>query len=88
MEVYSQTAVWYHTGLPPVPIRWLLIRDPHPTFAPQALDPSVPLEILTFFMQRWAVETTFEEARAHLDMETQRQWPSDCSHHSGPVSLV
>ena len=30
--------------------------------------------MLTFFMQRWAVETTFEQARAHLGMETQRQW--------------
>ena len=27
VEVASETAVWYHTGLPPVAIRWVLIRD-------------------------------------------------------------
>ncbi len=33
----SETAVWYHTGLPPVPIRWVLLRDPQGHFATQAL---------------------------------------------------
>jgi hypothetical protein len=28
VEVTSDTAVWYHPGLPPVPIRWVLVRDP------------------------------------------------------------
>src|SRR3712207_8885443 len=31
----SATAVRYHSGWPPVPIRWVLIRDPAGTFAPQ-----------------------------------------------------
>lgn len=29
VEILSDTAVWYHTGLPPVPIRWVLVRDPN-----------------------------------------------------------
>ena len=29
VEVATDTAVWYHTGKPPVAIRWVLIRDPH-----------------------------------------------------------
>ncbi|MBV9037081.1 MAG: transposase [Acidobacteriaceae bacterium] len=37
IQVCSRTAVWYHTGLPPVPIRWVLIRDPLRRFDPQAL---------------------------------------------------
>jgi DDE superfamily endonuclease len=37
IEVCTRTAVWYHTGLPPVPIRWVLIRDPQQRFDPQAL---------------------------------------------------
>src|SRR5258705_7862666 len=37
IEVLSQTAVWYSTGSPPVPIRWVLIRDPLATFPTQAL---------------------------------------------------
>ena len=30
------TAVWYHTGLPAVPLRWVLVRDPQGTFDAQA----------------------------------------------------
>jgi hypothetical protein len=29
--------VWYHTVKPPVPIRWVLIRDTLGKFEPQAL---------------------------------------------------
>ena len=37
MEVISATAVWYSTGLPAVPLRWVLIRDPNVEFETQAL---------------------------------------------------
>jgi hypothetical protein len=78
VHIASATAVWYHSGLPPVPIRWVLIRDPAGTFAPQALLATKldldPRQILTWFIQRWRLETTFEEARAHLGLETPRQW--------------
>src|SRR5689334_16973614 len=37
IEVTSATALWYHAGLPPVPVRWVLIRDPQGRFATQAL---------------------------------------------------
>jgi hypothetical protein len=78
VEVVSETAVWYHTGLPPVPIRWVLICDPHGKFPTQALlstDLSAsPEQILAWFVQRWQLEVTFHEMRAHLGMETQRQW--------------
>jgi DDE superfamily endonuclease len=72
VEVVSQTAVWYHTGLAAVPIRWVLVRDPQGHFAPQ----SFPQQIVQWFCQRWGVEVTFEEVRAHLGVETQRQWSS------------
>jgi len=79
VEVTSQTAVWYHTGLPPVPIRWVLVRDPQRTFATQALLctdlEATPLQILSWFVLRWQMEVTFHAARAHLGVETQRQWP-------------
>nr|WP_245291072.1 transposase [Methylobacterium aquaticum] len=78
LEVASATAVWRHAGLPVVPIRWVLVRDPDDRFAPQALlctdltrDPE---QILTWFVRRWSVEVTFQETRAHLGVETQRQW--------------
>ncbi len=78
IEVLSQTAVWYSTGFPPVPIRWVLIRDPHGHFATQALLctelDADPLHIVSWFILRWQLEVTFHEVRAHLGVETQRQW--------------
>jgi hypothetical protein len=78
MEITSATAVWYHTGKPPVPIRWVLIRDPQGRYEPVALlctNPAyTPEQIVAWFVRRWSVEVTFAEARAHLGVETQRQW--------------
>lgn len=78
VEITSGTAVWYHGGLPVLPIRWVLIRDPKGRFKPQALlctDLAVkPEQILKWFVLRWRVEVTFQEVRAHLGVETQRQW--------------
>jgi len=78
VEICTDTAVWYHTGLPPVAVRWVLIRDPQGEFEPQALVTTrlehAPVQTLEWFVRRWTMEVTFEEARAHLGMETQRQW--------------
>jgi hypothetical protein len=78
VEVASDTAVWYHSGLPPVPIRWVLIRDPQGHFDTQALlctDVAAdPAQILAWFVLRWQLEVTFAEVRRHLGVETQRQW--------------
>ena len=72
------TALWYKAGIPPVPIRWVLVRDPHGEHEPAAflstdLD-ATPAMILGWFVSRWRVETTFQEVRTHLGVETQRQW--------------
>jgi hypothetical protein len=91
IELASATAVWYHTGLPPVPIRWVLIRDPQERFATQALlctDLTVPPEqIIRWFVRRWQMETTFEEARRHLGVETQRQWTDKAIRRTTPALL-
>jgi len=91
VELTSETAVWYHTGLPPVPIRWVLIRDPQERFATQALlctDLTVtPEQIMTWFVRRWQMEATFEEVRRHLGVETQRQWTELAIRRTTPVLL-
>jgi DDE superfamily endonuclease len=78
VEVATGTAVWYHNGLPPVAIRWVLLRDPQAQFAPQALlctDQAItPTQIIEWFVLRWQVEVTLHEVRTHLGVETQRQW--------------
>jgi hypothetical protein len=77
ITVCTRTAVWYHTGLPPVPIRWVLIRDPQQRFDPQALlctDLAQDvLTIVSWFVRRWPVEVTFQEVRKTLGVESQRQ---------------
>jgi len=65
VAVASDTAVWYHSGLP----------QGH--FAPQALrrtDLAVaPAQALAWFVRRWQLEVTFAEVRRHLGVATQRQ---------------
>jgi len=87
----SATAVWYHSGLPPVAIRWVLITDPDGKFEPQALLSTnleaTPTEIVEWFVQRWQLEVTFEEARAHLGIETRRQWSDLAILRTTPLLL-
>ena len=89
VEVSTETAVWYHNGKPPVPIRWFLIRDPGEKFEPQALLSTnlrhTAAEVLKWFVCRWTMEVTLEEARAHLGLETQRQWNDLAIARTTPV---
>lgn len=91
VEIYSDTAVWRHSGMPVVPIRWVLLRDPCRRFDPQALlctDPAQePLQIIRWFIQRWQLEVTFREVRDHLGVETQRQWSDKAIARTTPCLL-
>lgn len=78
LDWFSGTALWYSTGTDPLPLRWVLTRDPlgHlPTRAyfstNQVQD---PISIIQDVVKRWSIEVTFQESRAHLGLETQRQW--------------
>jgi len=77
VEVSSETAVWYSTGLPAVPVRWVLIRDPEGGLKTQALLctdlDADPQKVLRWFAMRWQLEVTFQEMLRHLGFETQRQ---------------
>jgi len=74
-----------------VPIRWLLVRDPKGELEPQAFlatDLNArPGDILAWFVSRWQVEVTFEEVRAHLGVETQRQWSDKAILRTTPILL-
>ncbi len=75
----------------PLPIRWVLVRDPQGDYDPVGLlstDPTAePLSIVTWFVQRWQLEVTFEEARRHLGVETQRQWSDKAIARTTPLLL-
>ena len=91
VEICSETAVWRHSGLPVVPIRWVLVRDPGRRFDPQALLctdlAQEPLQIVLWFVQRWRLEVTFREVRDHLGVETQRQWSDKAIARTTPCLL-
>jgi hypothetical protein len=91
VEIASKRAVWYSTGLPAVPVRWVLIRDPEGGLEPQALLctnlKADPQEILCWFVMRWQLEVTFQEVRRHLGFETQRQWSEMAIRRTTPALL-
>jgi hypothetical protein len=92
VEVVSGTAVWHSTGLPAVPLRWVLIHDPKEEFVTQALlctDLDVqPERIISWFVRRWQMETTFQEVRQRLGFETQRHWSQIAIQRTAPALLV
>ena len=91
VQIASQTAVWYSTGLLAVPVRWVFIRDPEGGFKTQALLctdlDADPEQIVSWFMMRWQLEVTFQEMRRHLGFETQRQWSEMAIRRTTPALL-
>jgi hypothetical protein len=90
LDIATGTALWHHPGMR-VPIRWVLVRDPTGEKEPQAFLctdlQADPVDILRWFVRRWRTETTFEEARRHLGMETQRQWSDPAILRTTPALL-
>src|SRR5215204_1086792 len=91
VEVLSDTALWYSTGLPAVPLRWVLVRDPQGEFKTQALLctdlAAEPEQIISWFVMRWQMEATFQEVRQRLGFETQRQWSEKALRRTAPALL-
>lgn len=85
----SGTALWYSTGTPPLQICWVLVRDPsgqRETVAFFSTDLHLdPRDIIATFVKRWAIEVTFEVGRAHLGIETQRQWSDKAIERTTPA---
>jgi DDE superfamily endonuclease len=92
VETISNTAVWHSTGLPAVPLRWVLIRDPQAEFKTQALLctdlRADPARIISWFVRRWQMETTFQEVRQRLGFETQRHWSERAIRRVAPALLA
>jgi hypothetical protein len=89
LDLCTGTACWYRFGSTPLPIRWVLTRDPagkRPAKALFSTDQTQSAdEIVRDFMKRWSLEVTFEESRAHLGVETQRQWSDRAIERTTPL---
>lgn len=76
--VLTCSAHWYKAGRGLVPVRWVFVSDRDGTHRDEYLfttDPALlPAEGIGHYCSRWNVETTFEEMRSHLGLETTRGW--------------
>jgi DDE superfamily endonuclease len=74
----SRTGHWYKSGAGLVPIRWVFVRDRDGTHRDEfffSTDPSLEAAtIIETYTARWNLETTFQELRAWLGLETTRGW--------------
>ena len=69
----------------------ILVRDPDGKRDPQAFFSTditlEPAEIIALYVRRWQIEVTFAETRAHLGVETQRQWTDKAIARTTPALL-
>jgi hypothetical protein len=76
VEVVSAKAHWFKSGEGLVPVLWVLVHDATGTHRDEyffttdlTLSPQTVIEAYT---RRWNIETTFQEMRAYLGLETTR----------------
>jgi hypothetical protein len=76
VEVVSGTGLWYRSGHPLVPVRWVFVRDRTGTHRDEyffTTDVTMsPQAVIETYTGRWNIETTFQEARSYLGLETTR----------------
>jgi len=78
VEVVTGTGYWYKSGQGLAPVRWVYVHDLTGTHRDEyfySTDVAMtPQEIIEEYTGRWNIETTFEEARAYLGLESTRGW--------------
>jgi hypothetical protein len=92
IKYLTNTALWGVDSIEPVPIRWVLVVDPTGEMDPLPLmstDVSLTAtKIIELYVDRWGLEVTFQEAREHLGVETQKQWSDKAIARTTPVLLA
>lgn len=91
IECISFDALWYHAGEAPMPLRIVLVKTPGGKNEAEVFfstdRTNSPTQIIERFVMRWNIEVTFEETRAHLGVETQRQWSDKAIARSTPLLM-
>ena len=91
VQYLTNTALWHVEGFEPAPIRWVLVVDPTGKRGPIPLfstDVNLSAQcIIELYVERWSIEVTFEEVRAHLGVETQRQWSDGAIARTTPALM-
>ncbi len=78
VETSSGTGHWFKSGKGLVPIHWVFVRDREGTHRDEyfyTTDVGMSVEqLIGYYTGRWTIETTFEEVRSCLHLETTRGW--------------
>jgi hypothetical protein len=78
VEVVSGTGHWFKSGKGLVPVLWVLVRDRTGTHRDSYLFSTdltlTAAAMIETYTGRWSIETTFQELRAYLGLETTRGW--------------
>jgi hypothetical protein len=78
VRVASGQGHWYKSGAGLVPLQWVFVKDQDGTHRDEyffTTDLTLKLEeIIGLYTGRWNIETTFQELRSHLGLETTRGW--------------
>jgi hypothetical protein len=78
VEVVTGSGWWYKSGRPLVAVRWVFVRDRTGTHRDEyffTTDVTMsPTGVIETYTGRWSIETTFQEARSYLGLETTRGW--------------
>src|SRR3954471_8124676 len=78
VEIVTGSGWWYQSGRPLVPVRWVFVRDRTGTHRDEyffTTDMTMsPRAVIETYTGRWSIETTFQEARSYLGLETTRGW--------------
>jgi hypothetical protein len=78
VEVVTGAGRWYRSGRGLVPLRWVFVHDQSGTHRDEYLyttDPALlPEAVVGYYTGRWNIETTFQELRSCLGLESTRGW--------------
>ena len=88
VKLASGISLWYKSGEKPLNIRWVVVFDPEANKTEAFFTTDITLSpslIIEYFVLRWNIEVTFEEARAHLGVETGRQWSDNAIKRTTPI---
>jgi hypothetical protein len=91
VRLLSGIHLWYSSGEKPLPIRWVLVVDLETNEGEAFFSTDLalaPEQIVNWFVLRWNIEVTFEEMRAQLGMETQRQWSDKAIARTTPSLMA
>lgn len=91
VRLLSGICLWYSAGEKPLPVRWVLVVDLVTNQGEAFFSTNLSLApevIVNWFVLRWNCEVTFFEMRAHMGMETQRQWSEKAIARTTPSLMA